>query len=137
MPSYTLNPAKTETVESKPMPKVKGGGEAPRVKQPWEMIEEEFVGYGNNGKLHKIKGKISEQERIYEQKDGFKTALGYGEAAGYSPEDIVRFYKEREGVYRKGQHDSEWLDAVRRARKEIIRDAISEGKPIPPEILAD
>jgi hypothetical protein len=119
------------------MPKVKDICETNNVKQPWEMSEEEFAGCGKKGKLHKKTGIISEREKLYEQQERLKTALGYGEAAGYSTEDIARFYKEREGVYKKRQHDSEWFDALQRARKELIQDALSEGKHIPLGVLAD
>jgi len=65
------------------MPKVKDISETNNVKQPWEMSEEEFAGCGKTGI-------ISEREKLYEQQERLKTALWYGEAAGYSTEDIVR-----------------------------------------------
>ena len=110
---------------------VKRTGKKIRQTAPWKMTQREFEVAAARGKIVPATGIKTEAEKIYEKaRKGKETALGLGEAAGFSGEDIAHFYivwQERLGN----------PEAARIARKWLIQDALKEGKTVPQEILAE
>lgn len=124
--SQQPNPAAEKVKPAKPTkPEV-----AP--KEPWQMTDLEFMQAAKRGKIHKATGNPTPG---IETKAN--TPLSIGEREGYSADDIAHFYVKRRGGFRKGIADSIWFDAIQNAREELIRDALREGKPVPPEVLKD
>lgn len=94
----------------------------------WEMSADEFAAAARRGRIVKATGKFSDRERAYDvERKGQETPLGYGEAAGYSADDIAHFY---------ANHPSLGPD-IAVARRMMIKHALREGKAVPAEILAD
>jgi hypothetical protein len=98
------------------------------------MTREEFNEAAKRGNIVPAEGRRTPAEAEYESRVGRDniTALGSGEAAGYRGEDIAAFYVEF--LRRQGQRGDEGLNI---ARKWLVQDALREGRPVPPEVLAD
>lgn len=116
-----MEPAGKAVVREKAKP-------APKAKEPWEMTREEWIAHAEQGKLHKAKEGLvpSGQGRT-------KTRFRLGVESGYPHQDIAHFYlslrTNRDGTRAPGMGSL--------AHMEYLRDALSEGKPVPPEVLAD
>lgn len=101
-------------------------GEKSVAKQPWQMTASEFEQAVKRGKIVKSTGKTVPGE------ESAKTPLRMGELNGYSPDDIAHFYAKR-----RGYPDSvtSKYDPIVEGRKELVEDALREGKPVPGEVI--
>ena len=111
----------------------------PGSKEPWQMTRAEFRQAVMGGKLYQGTGPVLPE--------GLKTAIAEGEASGYPSTDIAAWYVARRsglqsttlidkgGVFKVLTNPTE--QGIDIGRSEYIADALSEGKPVPPEVLAD
>ena len=83
-----------------------------RVRAAELMSPEEFQAALRHGQVHEATGHYTDAEQKAE------TPLARGEAAGYSPDDVVAFYAARRGGdWRLGAYD-------------LVKDAYAEKRPI-------
>lgn len=124
-PATTPTAAKAEAVtpasgEGKTDPASTGTGEGVKGKEPWEMTREEF---------------LAEAKKQYEavtpirQNATYKTVIS--EETG-KPVQVPTKYTPAKNVV-----DEHPVAMFEQGRKLIIKKALAEGKPVPPEVLAD
>jgi len=114
---------KKEAIEADSTKPAEGEGE---VKQPWEMTGPEFEQAVKRGKIVQATGKKVAGE------ESAKTPLRMGELNGYSSDDIAHFYAKRRGYPNSVTAD---YDPIVEGRKELVTDALREGKPVPGEVI--
>ncbi len=91
------------------------------------MTLPEFSEAVKSGRIHQATGKSTPEE------EAARTELTSGEAAGYSNNDIARFYAQRRGASNARVDDP----ALAQARAELVLDALREGRVVPREIFDD
>lgn len=100
--------------------------ESKPAKAAWEMTGAEFEQAVKRGKIVQATGKDVPGE------ESAKTPLKMGELNGYSPDDIAHFYAKRRGYPNSVTAD---YDPIVEGRKELVTDALREGKPVPGEVI--
>ena len=124
---------RVEFAKPKKVIKITPKPEAPVSKQPWEMTKEEFKKYDYVGVFNDVV-KFKTYKSL---KDGkkykvtSKSNLGLGGTIRWREIDSKKEYSGtigefREAIYGKGM-----------THKGMVHQALSEGKPVPPEVLKD
>lgn len=105
---------------------IKGTGEfitrqlMPKTKEPWEMTREEYA----------AKAKRDETKRV-------SRFIGNVEAGRRLAETEKEIAAGKLGLTTKEGKRSQWGEFVDHWRKQVIKQALSEGKPVPVEVLKD
>lgn len=131
-PERIPEPGKTIPEAPKPLPsnEIAGGGKMVGEKQPWEMTRESRGHIDpdlSNGVFKTKRGAVERLNGMVDVIENSPQSMAILDDFGMSPHDVYQVSKHSKynswGISRTHQHD--------------VAFALSKGKPVPPEVLAD